>query len=94
MNEPARKKHQSNFLLTVNTNTAVQSDEHAEALSAALMEAFRQMATQEGFEHIINFRWAGDGMEAVTRIEVPDWATEIGHSPRGSRVHLHGTSRA
>ena len=81
-------------LIMADVQTLVESAKSGVSGSAALMEAFRQMATQEGFEHIINFRWAGDGMEAVTRIEVPDWATEIGHSPRGSRVHLHGTSRA
>lgn len=89
MSDDNNKLHQSNFLVTINTNVKPMSPEHEEELSQDLFNAFESALDMEVFEDFITFRRANEGMDRVEQIEIPDWATEVGEDPQGSRVHLH-----
>lgn len=84
-----RKLHYSRFLVTVNTNYRPVDMADAREVGDKLLAAFRTMLTEEGFRKIIRIIARNGDFSDIVKIQVPDWAVELGKDPRGQRVHLH-----
>jgi hypothetical protein len=91
INDLVRKRRHSRYLITVNTNKRPSTNaEYAKTLARALSDAANKFG-KEGIRTCILFNYSTDcwSSQFIKKVEFK-YSIEVGHHPKGGRVHLHG----
>lgn len=79
---------QSNFLITISTNFKPKSTGQSVAIADKLRGALAQVFSQEQLPDCLEF--SAGGVRDIKKVEI-SYNVELGHDPKGARIHSHAT---